>query len=72
MTEATELAALVSTDVVDRALGLAAASGKFATGDLSSIVDHISSVAPEQKRLLVPDEKASLQRGTRSWAGFGR
>ena len=72
MTEATELAPLVGTDVVDRALGLAAASGRFATGDLSSIVDHLSNQLPDQPELLMPDAGSSLQLGTRSWEGFGR
>ena len=72
MTEATELAALVGRDVVDRALGLAAASGRFATGDLSAIVDHLSQLLPDQQQLRLADSDASLQRGTRSWEGFGR
>jgi transposase len=72
MTEAIELAALVGREVVDRALGLAATSGRFATGDLSSIVDHLSQQLPDQPQLRLADSDSSLQRGTRSWEEFGR
>jgi len=43
MIEATELAALVGSDAVKQALGLAAASERFATRDLSSIVDYLQT-----------------------------
>ena len=38
---ATELAMLVGSGQVERALGLAAEAGRFADGDLESIVDHL-------------------------------
>ena len=46
MTAALELAALVGTEPVDAALGVAAAAGRFAEGDLLAIVP-----APRQRRL---------------------
>lgn len=72
MIEATELAALVGTDVVDRALGLAAASGRFATGDLTSIVDHLATKQPSLDDVALADPNANLSTGTRAWEGFGR
>jgi transposase len=71
MIEATELAALVGADVVDRALGLAAASGRFATGDLSSIVDHVATNQPSFDDASVADPTANLSNGTRAWEGLG-
>lgn len=71
MARATELAALVGRDTVDRALGLAAASARFDFGDLESIADHlVRQEGPDQQ--LLPDMSQSLSRGTRSWEGFGR
>jgi len=73
MTEATELATLVGDGVVDRALGLAAASARFATGDLASIVDHL---AYKQQTSLddpaIADSAANLGHGTGAWEGLGR
>ncbi len=73
MTEATELATLVGDGVVDRALGLAAASARFATGDLASIVDHL---AYKQQTSLddpaIADPAANLGHGTGAWEGLGR
>lgn len=72
MTEATELAGLVGSDVVDRALGLAAASGRFATGDLESIVDHLATRQTSFDDVAVADPDTNLSSGTRAWEGFGR
>jgi transposase len=72
MAEAAELAALVGAELVDRALGLAATSGRFASSDLHSIVDHLSHQDPVQRELRLPDAGSTLQRGTRTWEGFGR
>lgn len=72
MIEATELAALVGTEAVDRALGLAAASGRFATGDLTSIVDHLALKQSSFADAAVADPNANLSTGTRAWEGFGR
>lgn len=70
MTAALELAALVGTEPVDAALGVAAAAGRFAEGDLLAIVHHRAdgvSIAA----LVVADEDHSVQPGTSAWATFG-
>lgn len=46
MTRAVQLAALHGTQAVDRALGQAGASGRFADGDLAAILAHQSLAAP--------------------------
>ena len=43
MARAVELAAVVGADRVDAALGLAAIAGRFADGDLASIIDHLAA-----------------------------
>src|ERR1700742_1602517 len=43
MAKAVELAAVVGTGKVDAALGLAAIAGRFADGDLASIIDHLAA-----------------------------
>jgi transposase len=65
------LAALVGTSMVDRALGMAAVAGRFAEGDLASIVEHLRAGSPT-KDLVVADEAFSAQAGTAAWEGFGR
>ena len=71
MAAAVELAALVGTDPVDRALGMAALAGRFGDGDLASIVGHLErSDAVED--LVRADEAHSAQPGTSAWEGFGR
>jgi transposase len=72
MARATELAALVGRDTVDRALGLAAASARFDFGDLESIVDHLARRPGGPHQEILPDTSSSLSQGTRSWEGFGR
>jgi len=72
MTEATELATLVGTDVVDRALGLAAASGRFATGDIESIVDYLSHMSSDSDEIPIANPSGNLSHGTGAWEGFGR
>ncbi|MGP9583958.1 IS21 family transposase, partial [Brachybacterium sp. AOP35-5H-19] len=69
MTAALELAALVGTDQVDAGLGIAATAGRFAEGDLATIVDHHLSGAAVAD-LVIADETHSAQPGTTSWAGF--
>jgi transposase len=71
MTAALELAALVGTEPVDAALGVAAAAGRFAEGDLLAIVHHRANGA-SLAALVVADEGHSIQPGTRAWATFGR
>lgn len=70
MAAAVELAALTSTGVVDAALGVAAAAGRFADGDLAAIVAHQASGATAVG-LVVADEVHSVQPGTSAWARFG-
>jgi DNA replication protein DnaC len=70
MTAALELAALVGVEPVDAALGVAAAAGRFAEGDLLAIVHHRANGA-SVAALVVADEGHSAQPGTSSWAAFG-
>jgi transposase len=69
--EAVDLAKLHGTAEVDRALRTCADAGRFADGDLASILTH-----QQQDGELIPfpsrSEDRSLQRSTRSWEGFGR
>jgi transposase len=67
MAEATQLAALHGADRVDWALGHAASYGRFAEGDLASI---LAANPPGTRRRA--DEGHSLQPGTNAWEGFGR
>jgi hypothetical protein len=71
MHAAVELAALVGIQPVDAALGVAAAAGRFAEGDLLAIVQHQADGAPAAA-LVIPDEGHSIQPGTSAWATFGR
>jgi hypothetical protein len=67
---ATELAMLVGSDQVERALGLAAEAGRFADGDLESIVDHLRLMGDRRKgHLDVGDD--TLQPGTGAWELIG-
>lgn len=69
MAAACELAALVGDEEVDAALGIAAAAGRFADGDVAAIVDHQATGAAAAD--LVPaDETHSAQLGTATWANF--
>ncbi len=71
MAEAVELAALVGVELVDRALGVAAAAGRFGDGDLASIVDHLAAGGTDAD-LVTIDESHSVQPGTSAWEEFGR
>ena len=71
MAGAVELAALVGADPVDRALGMAALAGRFAEGDLASIVEHLEH-SDAVGDLVRADEAYSAQTGTAAWEGFGR
>ena len=69
MAEAVLLASLHGAGTVDEALGLAAIAGRFAQGDLESIIVHAAGalrVCP------VPPEGHSLAQGTSSWSNYGR
>jgi len=71
MAEAVDLAKLHGTGQVNDALARCASYGRFADGDLASILAHqqTATVIPLPTR---PSEDRSLQRSTRSWEGFGR
>ena len=71
MARAVELAALVGWERVEVALGVAATAGRFAEGDLASILDHLSGREPEAG-LARADEAFSVQPGTDAWASLGR
>ena len=71
MAEAVELAALVDADTLDRALGTAALAGRFAEGDLASIVEHLGRHG-DSAEVVRADETHSAQPGTAAWEGFGR
>jgi len=71
MLRAADLAALVGSEAVERALDLAAAAGRFDDGDLESILDHLAARgAVASARLPVPE--ATLQPGTAAWEAVGR
>jgi transposase len=67
--EAVELARLHSDAVVDRALGQAATSGRFAEGDLAAILSHQATALPGPAGQA--GEGHTLAQGTAGWAGFG-
>jgi hypothetical protein len=70
MARAAELAAIVGADTVDAALGLAAIAGRFADGDLASIIDHLAAER-EIGEVVIADEAHSVQPGTAGWARLG-
>ena len=68
MAEAVALAALHGPDVVDRSLGTAAMAGRFADGDLESIIVHAEGSA---RFVLGLPPGHSLAAGTSMWSGIG-
>ena len=66
MARAVQLAALHGTGPVDRALGQAAAAGRFADSDLSSVLAHQASAAPGEPSRA--GESRTLAQGTGGWA----
>lgn len=68
MAHAVELSALASRVDVDWALGHAAVHGRFATGDLDSIL-AAKGLDPTRRGA---DEDTSLAQGTSGWNLFGR
>ena len=70
MAEAVALGALHGTTTVDWALGHAAVMGRFAEGDLASIIAHHASATLGEPRSA--GEAHTLQPGTSAWEGFGR
>ena len=71
MARAVELAALVGREPVEVALAEAAAAGRFAEGDLPSILDYLAGRAPGEAPTAL-DEAFSVQPGTAAWSNFGR
>lgn len=69
MADALQLAALIGTERVDAALGVAAAAGRFGQADLASIADHLAA-GTSTAGLVVADEASTTQPGTTGWAGF--
>jgi Mu transposase, C-terminal domain len=69
MAEAVQLAALHPAAEVDRALGQAAAAGRFADRDLASILAHQASAG--QGPVSQAGEQATLAQGTSGWARHG-
>lgn len=70
MADAVAVAKLSGREAVNWALGHAAVYGRFADGDLASILAHrASATAAEPQRA---SEDHSLQSGTDAWEGFGR
>jgi hypothetical protein len=69
MTEAVQLAALHDTAAVDRALGEAAAAGRFAEHDLAAILAH--QARGGQGAVSRASEHATLAQGTGGWARHG-
>jgi hypothetical protein len=69
MAEAVALSKLYSPQAVDRALGTAAVTGRFAEKDLLSILDY--QAGHDTTEPTRASETHSLQPGTSAWAGFG-
>jgi hypothetical protein len=70
MARAVELSAVVGRARTDAALGLAAVAGRFAGGDLASIVDHLGAEGPAGD-VVIADEAHSAQPGTSAWSRLG-
>jgi transposase len=71
MAEAVDLAKLHGERPVDEALDRCASYGRFADGDLASILAHQQTATVIPLPLRAPEER-SLQASTRSWEGFGK
>jgi hypothetical protein len=71
MARAVELATVLGNDRVDQALGLAATAGRFADGDLLSILGHIADSKPVGE-VVRADESHSVQNGTIGWQAQGQ
>ena len=71
MAEAVDLAKLHGTGAVNEALERCASYGRFADGDLASILAHQQTATVIPLPVRAPEER-SLQRSTRTWEGFGQ
>jgi hypothetical protein len=69
MAEAVQLAVLHGSAAMDRALGQAAAAGRFAEGDLAAILTHQATAAAGE--LSRAGEQRTLAQGTGGWARHG-
>lgn len=67
MAEALALSSLHGKEAMDDALGLAAFAGRFAEGDLESILVHARGSG---RPLAAPPAAHSLAQGTGAWSGF--
>jgi hypothetical protein len=70
MDDAVALAKLSGVEAVNWALGHAAVYGRFAEGDLASILAHRAATTDGEDHRAGEDH--SLQAGTDAWKGFGR
>ena len=70
MAQAVSLARILGPAPVEQALGQAAASGRFAEGDLKSIVEHLATASVGDPARASEDH--SLQVGTAAWGALGR
>ena len=66
MARAVQMAALHGAGAVDRALGQAAAAGRFADGDLAAVLAHQASAVPGEPSRA--GESRTLAQGTGGWA----
>jgi transposase len=66
MAQAVQMAALHGAEPADRALGQAAAAGRFADGDLAAILAHQASASPGEPSRAGEDR--TLAQGTSGWA----
>jgi hypothetical protein len=69
MAEAVQLATLQDAAAVDRALGKAAAAGRFGEGDLAAILAYQARAAAGPA--VRASENGTLAQGTGGWAGLG-
>lgn len=72
MAEAVDLAKLHGADLVNHALETCARAGRFADGDLASVLAHQARTGGGELLLFPAREEASLQASTRAWERFGR
>ena len=70
MAQAVSLARIIGPAPVETALGQAATSGRFAEGDLQSIVEHLATASVGDPTRASEDH--SLQVGTAAWGVLGR
>lgn len=74
MEKATELAVFFGAEAVDDALGVAAVAGRFADGDVISILEHrrTAETVTEPFADAAAAEDHSTQPGTGAWERFGQ